>query len=139
MLDDHRAALTFRALTLAAAGLLLILKAALTMASYRRVSRLLPSPAGRPAPGWVKTRTARAIHKASHWIPDATCLPQALAGSVLLSLQGYGSTVRIGVAPAADQPFRAHAWLMCGEDVIVGDGEDLSAFQPLTDIRTAGE
>lgn len=123
------------ALTLAAFVLLLLVKAGLSVMPYRRLARFLP-PAGRRRPdGWVKTRTARAIHRAASWLPSATCLPQALAGSAILSLQGYSSKVRIGVASLPDRRLRAHAWLMCGEDIIVGDSETLTDFVTLTELR----
>ena len=111
------------------------MRLALTVMPYRTLARLLPQPGRRKPDGWVKTRTARAMRRAAQWPPRASCLPQALAGSVLLSLQGYACQVRIGVAPADGRAFRAHAWLLCGGDIIVGDGENLSEFVTITDLR----
>lgn len=134
MLAELRTRAVAAALTVAATVLLLGLSVSLALLSYRRLEPLLPLSASPPAPGWVKTRTARAIRRARAVTPGASCLPQAIAGGLLLKMQGYGSVIRIGVAPAADRPFKAHAWLVCGKDVIVGDGGDLADFKPLTDL-----
>lgn len=123
------------ALALWALSLIAAIRLGLALMPYRVLARLLPPAGHRKPDGWVKTRTARAMRRASRWLPSATCLPQALAGSVMLALQGYDCQVRIGVAPSQPRSFRAHAWLLCGDDVIVGDGEDLSEFVTITDLR----
>lgn len=123
------------ALTLGALVLLLLFKAALSLMPYRRLARFLPPPGRRPPTGWIKTRTARALQRAAHWLPSATCLPQALAGNAMLSLQGYESRVRIGVAALPGRRLRAHAWLLCGDDIVVGDSEELTDFVTMTDLR----
>ena len=135
MADHPAARLKSAALTLQAFLLLLAIKVGLTVMPYRKLARILPQPGVRAADGWVKTRTARSMAKAARWLPSATCLPQALAGSVMLGLQGYHSRVQIGVAPVSGKPFRAHAWLICGQDVIIGDGENLDQFVTMTDLR----
>jgi hypothetical protein len=123
------------ALMLAAFVLLLLVKAGLSLMPYRRLVRFLPPPGKSRPDGWVKTRTARALHRAAHWLPSATCLPQALAGNAMLSLQGYESRIRIGVAASPGRRLRAHAWLLCGDDVLIGDSENLTEFVTMTDLR----
>lgn len=123
------------ALTLEAFALLMLVKVGLSAMPYSKLARFLPAPGTRPADGWVKTRTARAMNRASAWFPAATCLPQALAGSALLALQGYDSRVRIGVAALPNRRLKAHAWLLCGDDVIIGDSENLMDFATMTDLR----
>lgn len=132
--SDTMAWLKSTALTLEALALLLIVKVGLSAMSYQKLARFLPRPGTRDPDGWVKTRTARAMQRAAAWFPAATCLPQALAGNAMLALQGYDSQVRIGVMATPDQKFRAHAWLLCGEDVIIGDSENLSDFVTMTHL-----
>lgn len=114
--------------------LLALMKLGLSIFTYRQLIHFLPVRGHARASGWVKTRTARALQRAARYLPSATCLPQALAGHVMLALQGYESHIRIGVAPSGDA-FRAHAWLMCDEDILIGDSEDLVDFVRLTDIK----
>lgn len=121
-----------------AVGLLALLRIMLSLMPYRRLASLVSVSGGRRPPGWVKTRNARALAHAVKIVPFATCLPQAITGHLLFRLQGYSSTVRVGVAPVPGSGFRAHAWLVCEEDVIVGGSEDLPLFRPLVDLGGAG-
>lgn len=60
-----------------------------------------------------------------------TCLSQAVVTGALLSDNGHDGTVRIGVAKSASA-FRAHAWVVRDEDVIVGDRTDLDCYRTLS-------
>ena len=51
-----------------------------------------------------------AVLAASRFVPQATCLTQALALQRLLARSGYHSSVQIGVR-LADGRFAAHAWV----------------------------
>ena len=117
---------------------LVFYKTALAAAPYRWVEKVVP--AGHPqanAPAWVIARTRWAVSAASKAAFNATCLPQALAGRTLLAMQGYDSVIRIGVRRADDGGVQAHAWLLSGDSVVVGDdGERLDSFSPLTDLRS---
>jgi hypothetical protein len=55
-------------------------------------------------------RLERAVRLASHVVPCATCLTQALALNHLLSNDGHASTVLIGVRKD-EAGFAAHAWV----------------------------
>lgn len=114
-------------------------RVALWLAPYRRVARLLPASRGAPAPSWASRRVRWAIAGAARRVPDATCLPQALAAHALLSLQGYSSLIRIGVRRAEAGDVQAHAWVVSGDTLVVGDdGERLEGFSPLIDLGRRG-
>lgn len=122
-------------LTAVAMALLTGLAAALRFLPYHRVARWLPPSGPAPAPPWRKRQVSRAIERAAKWVPGATCLPQAMAGYVMLSSRGFESRIRVGVLKEDDAPFRAHAVLLSGDDVLVGGGGDADKFAPLTDLR----
>jgi hypothetical protein len=57
------------------------------------------------AVGWAVTRAAR-------YVPfRAVCLPQAMAGRVMLQRRGVKSVMHFGAAKGAEKPIDAHAWL----------------------------
>lgn len=68
-----------------------------------------------------------AIRRALPLTLRASCLTQALAGWIMLTRHGAESRIRIGVASAEQQGFKAHAWLEAGGRVILGDVEDVEA------------
>ncbi len=116
-----------------------VVRATLTLASYKRVSRWMPRvPHSHIAPAATINRCAWALTKASRLVPGASCLTQALSGQWLLGRLGYTSTVVIGVAGPGPDAFRAHAWLRSGQTVIVGgDEEDLADFTQLTELNAS--
>lgn len=61
----------------------------------------------------------------------ADCLVQALAGQAMLLRRGTAGTIAVGAAKHPDGSFEAHAWLLCGSEVILGG--DISRFEPLID------
>jgi hypothetical protein len=61
-----------------------------------------------------------------------TCLVRAIAGWLLLSRRGLGSTIRFGVA-MEDSKLSAHAWLIV-EGVTLLGGAEAEGFQPLADL-----
>jgi hypothetical protein len=75
-------------------------------------------------------RIVWAVKTAAPYIPCATCLTQALAGQWLLRYRGYRSELYLGVAKSPSGDFRAHAWLQCGDCVVIGGG-DLRGYTPL--------
>lgn len=114
---------------------LIFYRIALWLAPYRRVARLLPPSRGGPAPSWASRRVRWAIDGAARRVPAATCLPQALAAHALLSLQGYASLIRIGVRRGEAGDIRAHAWVVSGDTLVIGDdGERLEGFSHLIDL-----
>lgn len=112
---------------------------ALWLAPYRKVTRFLPTSRGEPAPSWASKRVRWAIAGAARRVPAATCLPQALAAHALLSLQGYASLIRIGVRRGEAGGVQAHAWVVSGDSLVIGDdGESLDGFSHLIDLGSRG-
>jgi hypothetical protein len=71
-----------------------------------------------------------AIGVVSRWVPQATCLTQALAAQVLLARAGHKATVHIGVAKDVSGKFEAHAWVEAYGRVVIGGAPD-SHWTPL--------
>lgn len=96
--------------------------------------RLLPFPTVRrlltrlakPSAASPKTQLSStdpivwAVTVASCYIPQATCLTQALATKVLLGRRGYPTVVHIGVARSETGQFQAHAWVESKGRVVIG-------------------
>jgi len=60
-----------------------------------------------------------AITATNRFVPRATCLIQAISARVLLSMHGYSSEFRLGVAHEGDH-LVAHAWLEKEGRVLIG-------------------
>lgn len=72
-----------------------------------------------------------AVQATSPYVLGSTCLTNALTGQVLLSRNGYPSTLRIGVMNEAQ--FEAHAWLEMEGEVVLGVSE--KEYVPLLDLK----
>ena len=72
-----------------------------------------------------------AVKVASRYLPRATCLTQALAAQALLARAGHKSCIEIGVAKDAEHRFEAHAWVICGDQVVIG-GPDIGRYTLVT-------
>lgn len=94
--------------------------------SVERIGRPHGSPD--PTPGDAD-RIGWAVGSAARFVPDATCLPQALAAEAILRRRGHPADLRLGVTRDA-AGVEAHAWVESYGRVIVGDG-DLDRFEPL--------
>lgn len=86
-------------------------------------------PRRRPAP--PAQDLAAGIRRASRLVPKANCLPQALAGQILLGRAGYETEVRIGIRQTPARGFEAHAWLEHDGRILLGDLPDMAHFTPL--------
>jgi hypothetical protein len=63
----------------------------------------------------------RAVERASNAIPAANnCLVRAIAAQIMLARRGIDAELKIGVAHPSDG-FKAHAWLECAGEVVIGD------------------
>jgi hypothetical protein len=78
-----------------------------------------------------------AIQVAGRFVPEAACLPQALAAQYLFVKSGYPAELQIGVARSADGKLEAHAWVISGGSVVIGDLCDLDRFAPLLPTHRA--
>lgn len=73
-------------------------------------------------------RIAFAVTAAAANVPwRSTCLPQALAARALLKRYGHSPTIHLGVERPGDDALAGHAWLTCGDAVVIG-GEHLGRF-----------
>lgn len=73
-------------------------------------------------------RVAFAVRAAAANVPwNATCLPQAIAARALLKSHGYVPTMHLGVERLGDDALAGHAWVTCGDAVVIG-GEDLGRY-----------
>ncbi|HEX7005152.1 MAG TPA: lasso peptide biosynthesis B2 protein [Trueperaceae bacterium] len=109
-------------MVLLALPVVLSVRWALTVTTLARAhARIVERPpgSGRLAPhlvdGW-----SRAVARASRLVPGATCLTQALALQRLLRRQGQDSRVEIGFIGGGETAVEGHAWLVCGERVVIG-------------------
>jgi Transglutaminase-like superfamily len=121
--------------TLFALALLTIasVRVGLWLTSFGRLRRFverIAMPAGSPDPTPGEAdRIGWAVDSAARFVPNATCLPQALAAEAILLRRGHPAVVRLGVTRNADG-VEAHAWVESYGRVIVGGG-DLDRFEPL--------
>lgn len=84
------------------------------------------------------SRVRWAIGIAQRLIPDATCLPQAIAAESLLIRDGHDVALRIGVMKNAAGKIEAHAWVECEGRVVVGDlPEGLGKYTQLPPLPPA--
>lgn len=128
-----RAILVRSLLTLAVA------RVAIWVLPFPRVRRLLtPRPTGTAARDITRERVRWAIGVAQRVIPDATCLPQAVAAESLLTRGGHPVSLRIGAMKTSEGKLLAHAWVESEGRIVVGDLPgglgDYSAFPPLPSV-----
>jgi hypothetical protein len=110
---------------------LMLIEAALFLGLARLV--LLTVPFGRFAP-WLQRvpdsgshdaqtvlAVGEAVAIAARHVPwNAVCLPQAMAAKAMLARRGQGSALHLG-AGKADRGLTAHAWLIAGGEIVVGE------------------
>lgn len=108
---------------------------ALSTIGYRRLGE--PAPRTRDlAPPNLVARVRAGVVWSARYVPRATCLTQAVACRSLIGRQGFPTTLRVGVRPDARGGFTAHAWLLSGDDVVVGGAEpELQAYVTLADFE----
>lgn len=125
----------------------LLLSAAFWLAAIRLGLLLLPFSALRAILGFAarggawfrfqlaEGRVAWAVMAAGRRHPfGSTCLTRALAAQVMLARRALPCRFVIGVAKDERGGLEAHAWLECGEKVLIG-GPDVSRFTPLATLN----
>ena len=124
-----------RRLLVTAALLQAAIRLGLAVLPYRRlrelVDRLARVGPRRRLPQDSAERIAWAVTWASHSVPGATCLTQALAAKVLLERRGRPARVRAGITRTEGEGLLAHAWVESDGRVVLG-GEDLARYTPLS-------
>jgi hypothetical protein len=124
-----------RRLLLRALGLVAAIRTGLFLLPFRIVQRFTAKASRRAAPVHSLGRCVWVVRAASRFVPMATCLTQALAAQVLLTESGYDSRIEIGVGKDEHRRFCAHAWVVCGEEVVLGGGE-IERYVPLAAWNT---
>lgn len=108
----------------------------LTLLTYKRLSRLIArAPNRSPSTTATPEQIARAVSAAARLVPAASCLTQALSAQLVLRRYGYASSIQLGVAPHPTQVVKAHAWLTCGGEVLLGGSPArLAEYKFLTEL-----
>lgn len=112
-------------LAVEAAIWLLLARVLLVVLPFRRVAALLaPAPGrGGRAPDRPRqiARTRWAVTVLAKRVPwRAVCLQQAIAAQRLLWRRGVESDLYLGAARKPDGALAAHAWVLAGDDPVVG-------------------
>ena len=127
-----------RALLFETALCLMATRLALWLLPLRVVRRLLARAARPTSDADLTTeRIAWALSVARRVVPQATCLPQALAAEALLTRTGHPADLRIGVIKTDRGRLVAHAWVESGGRIVVGGLPDLPRFTCLPPLPGA--
>ena len=83
-------------------------------------------------------KVAWAVMVASHYIPGARCLAQALATQVLLERRGYPTQLRIGFTRDKGGQMSAHAWVESKGRVAIGGTGNMTRYipVPLSEVKS---
>jgi hypothetical protein len=94
--------------------------------------RLLVGKRRSGKPTLTRDQVQWAMSKAQRVVPQATCLPQALAAEALLTRSGLPAQLQIGVKKTPSGKLTAHAWVVSDGRIVVGDlGRELATYTPL--------
>lgn len=124
-LDRGERSLLFHAMLL-----VLVARMGLWIMPLRVLLRLVLLSRDRSTPARSAERLVWAIRVVSRYMPGATCLVQALATQALLTRSGFFSRIQIGVAKDEQCRFKAHAWVVCGDRIVIG-GTETDHYVPL--------
>ena len=125
---------------LGGAVLLVSFSIAFAVGSFSRIrryllyvaSRISPVVPGSPAPEQV----IAAVTTADRYVPGyRTCLMRSLTAEALLRLYAFTPDHRIGVTKESSDEMKAHSWLELQNDILIGDIEDLSRYEPLPSLE----
>ena len=104
-----------------AAGCVLSTRIALSLRRTKAVRRgIAAMTLGRPPRAGDLRVVAWSVRATARAIPGATCLTQALAGQRMLARRGIASDVRITLPGDAAAGLAPHAWLLCGDTILLG-------------------
>lgn len=129
-----------RRLLAKAALLLVTIRVGLSALPFPTVRRLLAAAARTPVglrkadPSYTGN-VVWAVEAAGRRLPAArTCLTQALTTQLLLARREQPALVRIGVTRGEGGKFEAHAWVECGDEVVIG-GHELERYTSLVALE----
>ena len=87
----------------------------------RMLARAMERFAGSRKPSrFSADRIGWAVAAAGRYVPQATCLTQALAAQALLAAAGHPARLCIGVAKGGLGELQAHAWVESQDRIVVG-------------------
>ncbi|ELZ30327.1 hypothetical protein C475_01292 [Halosimplex carlsbadense 2-9-1] len=127
-----------------ASGLLVVISGGLLAVSFDRLRWVLAGAGdlgarfvpGTPTAGQV----VAAVDVADSWLPGSrTCLVRSLTAEVLLRTYGHSFEHRIGVDRDEADSVRAHSWIESGDEVLIGDVDNLEEYEPLPAISAGDE
>jgi hypothetical protein len=124
-----------RRLLLRAFFLVCAVRTGLCLLPFRIVQRLAGKVRSGAATIHPVGRCVWSVRATSRFVPGATCLTQALAAQVLLAQSGHDSQIEIGVTKDEERHFCAHAWVVCGEEIVIGGG-GVDRYVPLAAWNT---
>ena len=104
---------------------------ALSFASLRRALDACSRRTNRESAAANVARIAWAVEAASRRIPGGrTCLIEALTAEVMLRRRGYEPVLHLGIRKQTDprQPVAGHAWVVCGDRIVIGTVADLTEY-----------
>ena len=118
---------------------LLVLRAVLVVATVSialfaagtRLAKHAGLLAARGTPTSPVERIAWAVAGVGACIPGTTCLIRAIALQAMLARTGHSCRVEIGVIK--DPEFRAHAWVVAGDRIVLG-GPDIKQYGPIATL-----
>ncbi|MBI3197789.1 MAG: lasso peptide biosynthesis B2 protein [Rhodospirillales bacterium] len=131
-----------RLLALEALSTLVAVRVALPLVAIERLRawagrvKPMPRPVEKPVERPIE-RIVWAVGAASRLLPRTTCLASALTLQRVLSKEGHGSDLHIGVAKQGEK-FSAHAWLACEGRILVGEVEH-GRFTQLVAWKAVGD
>jgi Transglutaminase-like superfamily len=122
-----------RVLLLEAALLLGVARLILVTVPFGRIAPWLQRAPDSPEPDTATVLDVRqAVTVAARNVPwNAVCLPQAMAAKAMLARRGQGSALHLGAGKAEAGGFMAHAWLVAGGEIVIGE-DGAQTVTPLT-------
>jgi hypothetical protein len=121
---------------------LLVARGALAVLPYRMVQRHYGRPQRELPPNTdvaaYRGRAVWAVRAAGRrMLGDRPCLAQALVVERLLRRSGAVADLRLGVVKAPDGELRAHAWVECDGEVVIGHRASREAYVPFRTLERA--
>jgi Transglutaminase-like superfamily len=112
-----------------------LIRLSLALFSLRTVHRLAVKITWRCNESLSADRIVWAVRSAARFVPESTCLVQALAAHSLLIRHGYNPLLTIGVAKNENNRLGAHAWVTCNDEVLIG-GHEAANYTALLNLES---
>ncbi|MBK9294684.1 MAG: lasso peptide biosynthesis B2 protein [Oligoflexia bacterium] len=106
---------------------LLVYRIMLSFVKYPQIRRGLNKIKPQQKQNYTFGQIAWAVSALSRRLPLMTCFVQALTAHKLLKQNGHNTLLCIGVKRG--QEFESHAWVVCQDQVILGNIDNLDEYQ----------